>query len=410
MQVNSFNNNQSPVLYIDAPNFSHASNGIRCIYFLAKDLVRRQINIAFVPRSIRGFYKNLPEVFHNVEVAPVWALHPGSYLLCTESVPAETIKAARRANLKIIWWYLAPQGLLERPRAKPSLAEKILVFSPYILPSLISRYYFYQPPIDAAWEVAVNRHRPASGHKRPVIAIYCGKGILKYLHAAIRLRVYNSDIKIVTRHHPSSRKDLFAILAEADGLITFDELSQLSLEAATMGVPVYLANPIFPETAMSRFPIDLISIITSSPEVFIKLLEARRANLLRSVTLKRATINSASTVQAIIDLLKDNALEVVPPKNTLLADLNSFAAEIKKKKVLRPLYGGQAPSASLIRVYAWSLKESFFVHMTVCILMRLYDNIGSILFALGGSFLFLSATEKLRTISLMKMRRSMPSK
>ena len=59
-----------------------------------------------------------------------------------------------------------------------------------------------------------------------------------------------------------------------DGLISFDELTQTNLEAASLGIPVYLANPLFPKNCLKKFNIqDFRERITSSPEKFISMLK-----------------------------------------------------------------------------------------------------------------------------------------
>ena len=48
------------LIYIDSPNYSLSSNGIKCIYDLAQKLNKRGIEIRLVPRNIRGFVTTLP--------------------------------------------------------------------------------------------------------------------------------------------------------------------------------------------------------------------------------------------------------------------------------------------------------------------------------------------------------------
>ena len=87
-------------------------------------------------------------------------------------------------------------------------------------------------------------------HKR--ICIYTGKGRLKKLPKNIRNLFAEYDIQLITRVFPSTRKELFYLLLNSDAFISFDELTQINLEAASLGMPVFIANPLFPEKSLRR--------------------------------------------------------------------------------------------------------------------------------------------------------------
>jgi hypothetical protein len=162
-------------VYIDAPTYVANSNGIRCLYFLARELARQGVDVVLLPRNTRGFAKNLPPAFKNIKSLPPWRINEPGVLICSESVPAKTVNQARKSNTKIIWWYLAPHGLLEKPKTLPRNQEEIAVFSPYVLPQY-GDYCYFQPPIDLPWQRALSTYRPKSDHKPLSLALYCGKG------------------------------------------------------------------------------------------------------------------------------------------------------------------------------------------------------------------------------------------
>ena len=61
----------------------------------------------------------------------------------------------------------------------------------------------------------------------------------------------------------------YLILLSSKALITFDELTQLNLEAASLGIPVFSVNSLFDNFCMSKFPISkLQNLITSDPNYF----------------------------------------------------------------------------------------------------------------------------------------------
>ena len=49
-------------------------------------------------------------------------------------------------------------------------------------------------------------------------------------------------------------------MLNSKGLISFDEISQTNLEAASIGLPVFIANKCFPSSSMANFPISDLKI------------------------------------------------------------------------------------------------------------------------------------------------------
>ena len=370
------------IVYIDAPTFSPNSNGIRCLYFLAKRLREEGAQVAFLPRNTRGFRKNLPKLFEGIDTVPAWGLSSPATLICSESVPARTIEQARRKGIKILWWYLAPHGLLESPNCKVFNTDHLAVFSPYILPQS-NTYFYFQAPLDEAWKHAISTYRPRTDHKRPEIALYCGKGRLSPLSSKVRLFLANSNIHVITRSSPPSRKELFELLLSVDGLITFDELSQLSLESATIGVPVLVANPLFPKEALNSFPIDVKHLWTRDQDSFIELIKCRRAGKIKGVSKAELFSCNQQTIENFLSLIaKDNQLHITQEKHNH-AKLFAYGRELRSARVLYPHYGGQSAGTLLLQLYIYSLTETPNFHTFTCKTIAILDEIGRIMHAVG---------------------------
>ena len=94
--INQVKSNYQKIIYIDCPNYTHSSNGIKCIYALAQQLENRGIDIKLIPRNIRGFLNTLPTKYKLFTVLPDWGMQAPGILICTESVPPNTIIEARK--------------------------------------------------------------------------------------------------------------------------------------------------------------------------------------------------------------------------------------------------------------------------------------------------------------------------
>jgi hypothetical protein len=376
-------------VYIDAPNYTPTSNGIRCIYFLAQQLAAKGAQVVFIPRQIRGFMNNLPQPFEGFDVAPGWSMSDRGTLICSESAPAGLITQARSSGVRIIWWYLAPHGLLERPSAQPRLGEKIIFFSSYVMPDCHS-YFYFQPPLDASWKHALSVHRTLSSHKPLELALYCGKGRLRELPENLRLEIFNSNLNVITRSYPPSREQLFSVLFNLDGLITFDELSQLSLEAASLGIPVFLANPLFPKSSADSFPVPLSSFLTRDSHEFLELMEQRRSGRLKAIRTATLFTQNQSTVAQLMALVSDPKWNCTDADILLMERNKDFGRQMKRKRVLYPHYGGQSAGTFFLSTYITSIFETTSAHRRICRIISAVDELGRLLNFFGAGSIYVN--------------------
>ena len=261
-----------PTLYLDLPPYSHKSNGIRCLYELALELVRQGIEVIAVPRNpeqVRAAMQQAPPAMAALPTSPAPSGNAADLFLCAETVPLPMLQAARQRGMRIAWWQLAPFGLLGKTQY-PRQGEHLLPFSSYTQPDA-EQHFYYQPPLDQAWAAALQSPRPARNTGPLKIALYPGKGRLRRLPANLLALTRSSEVLLITRAHPETRAELFALLADCDGLINFDELSQLNLEAASLQIPVFLANRLFPDRCLDRFSVQrLREAVTGDPESFLQ--------------------------------------------------------------------------------------------------------------------------------------------
>jgi hypothetical protein len=389
------------IVYIDAPTFTHSSNGIRCIYSLAESLARIGVNIEFLPRNIRGFNKMMPKELRKIKACPLWNIQARAALICTESVPAKTILMARKKGLRILWWYLAPHGLLEKPAARPRPGEKIVTFSPLVYPD--KEFCYFQPPLDTPWARALETFRPKSDHKTIEIGLYCGKGRLKSIPEKLRAFLFNSNIRIITRTSPATREELFSLLITIDGLITFDELSQLSLEAGTLGVPVFSANPLFTRNCLNMFPVDITSLVTHDAWEFMQRLTNRREGRLKSISKSSLFASNNDAISCLAHAVATDSWEWVATDKARYYDIIKYGRHLREKRVLYPHYSGQSAGTYFLGLYVASLNQNLPLHNLVCGLISLADELGRLMLWLGCGKIFKFCAGKINDSKSLKM-------
>ena len=166
-------------VYVDAPAYVANSNGLRCLYALAQELVSQGIDLYLLPRDFIAFAASVPREYSHIPVANYGGLIPGGVLIAGESLPEGLIRLARSRGLKILWWYLAPEDVLDVKPVKPNPCEPVMVFSPYVGPA--DEYFYYQPPLDYEWRKCLDLIEDHFVKASKTLALYSGKGRLKKL-------------------------------------------------------------------------------------------------------------------------------------------------------------------------------------------------------------------------------------
>jgi hypothetical protein len=360
-------------VYVDAPAYVANSNGLRCLYGLAQELTSRGIQIYLLPRNYIEFAAFLPSEYSHMPVANYGALKAGGVLIAGESLPKDLIKLARNHGITMLWWYLAPEDVLDVKSVKPNPCEPVMVFSPYVGPA--DEYFYYQPPLDYEWRKCLDLIEDFFVKTSKTLALYSGKGRLKKLPHQLLSFCKDFNITIISRHCPATRKELLDTILSCDGLISFDELSQLNLEAASLRTPVLIANRLYESKVIEDFPIAINRFVTQDPNEFI-------SRVLSGATNSRASCLSShdffscnvSTVDKIAKLL------LFPPLLDQIAyakqqeKLSNFGRRLRARHALLPIWRGQSPGAHFFfALYSWSLHQGRIWHLLVCYLTRSVD-------------------------------------
>jgi hypothetical protein len=359
--------------YIDVPTFVANSNGIKCLYYMGLELSRRGLDVKLSPRTLNSFFENIPANFTSLPLGNIENITSQDVFICSESVPPKRIKCVRDIGAKIIWWYLAPHSLLERSKVEPIAGEQICCFSSYVLPELENSFY-YQPPLDKAWSKALKTHQITKPKdSRKVFGIYTGKGALRKLPLELFNYIYGAEILLFTRQLPKSRSKLFNDLLRCDGLISFDELSQLNLEAATLGIPIFFPSPIFPATTYKNFPISIVHYQNLTHEAFIKNIEIQRGKKAKQLTLMDIQANNASCINQFKALINTSESRSPDYNKTEISELRRFGNMLRRKKLLIPIKHGQSPGSALVEFYISSLCGSYTKHLRITAIARAVD-------------------------------------
>lgn len=272
------------MIFVDWPPYSAASNGVRCLYELAVLLNRAGHDVYGVPRNMNTYFRgqiDLPVSYREIPVAMHLFGSVGDFYIVAETAPPKMVAAARKRGITVIWWQLAPYRFLGSNNM-PRAGDFSLPYSSYVDPDA-SSYYYYQPPLDHAWRQALAGFSPSSQADESGIrlCVYNGKGRIRALPRQILDLCGRAEVVAITRESPSSRAELLGLLRSCHGLISFDEFSALNLEAASMGVPVFIANPLFPAVCRSRFSVEkLREYVTEVPSEFEDFVGLRMRNAL----------------------------------------------------------------------------------------------------------------------------------
>jgi len=326
----------APSIFVDFPAYSHKSNGIRCLYEMALALAQEGIQVIGVPRNQDHFRDGLQHASHKIAALPTSPTplgNPADLFLCAETVPLPLLQAARQRGMRIAWWQLAPFGLLGKTQY-PKLGEYLLPFSSYTQPNAESHCY-YQPPLDQAWAAALQSPRPEQTGSPLKIAIYPGKGRLRRLPASLLALTRSSEVLLITRAYPQTRAELFALLADCDGLINFDELSQLNLEAASLQIPVFLANRLFPDRCLESFSVQrLQEAVTGEPERFIEQVQQRHSTTSRPWPQADLLAANQATVAAIKALVGGQSQQSLIRDQAQIQQLKAYTQQLKHQRAI----------------------------------------------------------------------------
>ena len=243
-------------------------------------------------------------------------------------------------------------------------------------------YYYYQAEVDQEWSHALEKIKFRKNKKYNRICFYNGKGRLCGLSKDIKNLFPNYDIKIITRLTPKNRSEYFKLLMESDGLISFDQMTQTNLEAASIGLPVFIANPLFPGRCLEKFNIKELKFrMTSSSKEFLNMIKNDNEVFFPFEKSYLESFNK-NTLKSFIEVIK-GIKELKPLSKDDINNFKKYTKSLKSKRVIFPfINSGQSPSSLLIKSYKKNLmSKRKFPYLNL--ILSIYDNAGYFLFKLG---------------------------
>jgi hypothetical protein len=399
-------------IFIDWPIFSRNSNGVRCIYELSHYLSQAGLSVYGVPRKLRAFFKSLnglPNEYKNIRIAESPFGSSQDIFIAAETAPARVIHAVRKQGIQVVWWQLAPFRLLDG-KLWPKPGDISLPFSSYVNQDS-DQYFYYQPLPDIHWRSALSDSTVINSAGQPRICVYNGKGRLKGLESKILALCGRSEIIPITRTIPKKRSMLIDLLKSSHGLISFDEFSAINLEAASLGIPVFLVNPLFDPTCRQRFSVEKFqSMVCQDADEFLRLVCLRMEQKLSSMQLEDLLASNHQTLINWKSLLENPAKfsgRRVTPES--LSSLRKYTRSLKRRRIISTHYGGQAGSSWLASSYIADLSAGRIrLPLIVCarILDYAYIFIGPFLIGLERLPILRRLVAKLRRDKLLPVYKS----
>ncbi len=365
-------------IYVDYPSYIKTSNGTKCIYelieylesnnFLVIKIRRKSTILSKIKENLKIFSsKELNLLFRDFNPSKDW------FFAC-DTTPSSILRYLRKKSFRVIWWQLAPYQFLGNSKL-PATGEYNLSFSSFCNPNA-QKFFYYQPKIDSEWTNSLAKTESIINKKRKVFCIYTGKGRIVKLPENIRKALAQSEIKLITRIKPKSRKEYFDFLINSKGLISFDEISQTNLEAASLGLPVFIANKCFPSSSIENFPIsDLKNRITSSSNKFLSMVDKEKFIPYKVDYLEKYNELTFLDIKNILNNT-DTSSKKLNKKN--IAKFKIFSNYLKQKNTILPIVNsGQAPSSLFINNYINNIGNRYIYNL-ICIFINQLDNLGLI--------------------------------
>ncbi|MFN9387294.1 MAG: hypothetical protein ACK6BU_10090 [Cyanobacteriota bacterium] len=373
------------IVFLIPTELNPRSNGHACILTLAKELQAVGYDVSLLPiqpyRFFRRYWQKLPKVYRQLRFLahPSEALQP-SFLVVPESTPRGLLNKLRPYFQDVLWWILAPSGLLTNYKPAMRVGDLMLPFSSFTLP-YSPNYLFVHPPVDDALAKTNRIYLPHRLQLRSV-CLYTGKGRLKALPRPLHRAMLGLNIRLITRAYPSTRQKLINLLSDSRGLISFDPLTNLNLEAGNLGVPVYLPGNPFPPVCFTDFPIDLAPYVTDDAEVFLARLAENAAPKKLSLQLFRS-LNSQAVALMIRVFTDVSFVDSLRMKPETLHEINRYSQTIKSTRTIQTLFNGSALSSCFTLLYVRSLKLPYWIHIGICKCLCLIDLVADALAAIG---------------------------
>ncbi len=377
--------NRRPVVMLIPTELNPRSNGHACMLTLASKMQEIKLEFYLLPfqpyKFFRNYFQQLPSQFQQLPFIVDASEIKNALLIAPESAPKAVIRRLRKRHNQLLWWLLAPAGVLTDFKPDIRKGDDLIAFSEFALPGQ-SEYLFVHPEPNQEMQRLMGQHRRKKASPKQIV-IYTGKGRLKTLPRSLHKVLLTYKIIHITRSFPASKSDLINLLCESKGLISCDPMTNLNLEAANLGIPVYLTSNPFPQSCYKRFPCDLSDFITESPGLFLEKLCLKTPISLGAGRL----YETSNKAMFLLDDLTVFPLPLVtkPFKvdQKILDSINLYRKHLLHSATLQTYFNGQSISSRFIRIYLASLKYPYFIHFLFSRVLVFIDTFADYLSRLG---------------------------
>ena len=161
-------------IFVELPNFLAFSHGTLCIRDLVNSLEGEKIKIIKIKKdvSIKNKIKQGLSIANNESLIINFKKNSkeGDWFLACDTTSSYLLDIARKNNLRIIWWQLAPYNFLGNNQM-PRAGEFSVPFSSFTDPNA-KNYFYYQAKVDPEWEYALKRMNSRANKKYYKICLY----------------------------------------------------------------------------------------------------------------------------------------------------------------------------------------------------------------------------------------------
>ena len=308
-------------------NFGH-SNGIRVLLDAAVAAQSLGLDVCIVPvEEGSHLYRSLPSPYASLPIS--WEIPRGCCTLLGDTLTDKRLSDVRSRADRICHYSLAPNGLFQCEglfgnRVFLQEGERQAVYSPQISTKfpffyLQSKFDELEPWIQSTRKTTRPFRKHAQGRTLKA-CIYPGKGHIKELPIELRQRIFRPGSQLLTRCYPTSKRELYRYLSEADLLVSFDPLSSLSYEASLLGIPSFILTKWDEPHFRDHFPVRLDGVIWHDLQAFLRLLDN---GFDHEAVLSSYRDAITRNPQVIVDLLS-YASGLQQPQHFSAADLNSY--------------------------------------------------------------------------------------
>jgi hypothetical protein len=393
-----------PLVLLVPTELNPRSHGHACILELAKQLLDKGLDIFLLPYKpytfFRHYFPRLQPKYRSLPFIPDIRELSHPILLAPESTPPKLIRRLRGHSSRMIWWLLAPAGLLSSFKPDIKESDYLVAFSDFVLPGQ-KDYLFVQPTADLDIEKSARTYKPMTP-RRKQIAFYTGKGRLRPLPRSLHRKILGYQVVAITRAFPATRRSLVHLLEKSNGLISCDPLTNLSLEAALIGTPTLLLKNPFPQSSFTNFPANLTGFVTDSAPIFEERLSNRGAvRELSSQPLYQKSSQAAALVRNLVSPGGDQNLLVT---DQTLEQINAYRKTLVRSRAIQAIREGQSMSSLFLKPYLFTLKTPYIYHLIFCSLLGIFDRLSEFINTIGLLRVLLLALEFLRPFYNMIIR------